>query len=64
MSPVAQDKKSILRYNFIMNDRLEENKINVIEPLKFIIPECCRELWDTCPHVVKKQKRKKRNIAV
>ena len=47
-----------------MNDRLEENKINVIEPLKFIIPECCRELWDTCPHVVKKQKRKKRNIAV
>jgi hypothetical protein len=29
--------------------------------LQVIIPECCREGWDTCPHVVKRDDRPKRN---
>jgi hypothetical protein len=28
------------------------------------IPQCCREGWDTCPHVAKREKPKKRNIGL
>jgi len=28
------------------------------------IPICCREGWDSCPHVVKPQRNKKRNIGL
>lgn len=28
------------------------------------IPQCCREGWDTCPHVLQKAKRKKFNIGL
>ena len=34
------------------------------EPFNMIIPQCCREGWDTCPHVLKKQKKVKRNIGL
>lgn len=37
---------------------LEQDRLNVI------IPICCREGWESCPHVAKKEKAKKRNIAV
>lgn len=32
--------------------------------IQFIIPVCCREGHDDCPHVVKRQKKEKRNIGV
>lgn len=28
------------------------------------IPTCCKELWDSCPHVVKREKPMKRNIGL
>lgn len=32
--------------------------------IEIMIPECCREGWDNCPHVVKKQKPPRSNIAL
>lgn len=32
--------------------------------INMIIPECCREGWDSCPHVLKKQKPAKRNVGL
>lgn len=29
--------------------------------LKIIIPECCREGWDDCPHVTNREKKPRRN---
>ncbi len=36
------------------------------EPIIMLIPDCCREHWDSCPHVVNKDnyKKKKVNIAL
>jgi hypothetical protein len=34
------------------------------EEIRIRIPDCCREGWKNCPHVVGKQKPIKRNIAV
>lgn len=34
------------------------------EVINIIIPECCREGHDDCPHVLKRDKPKKGNIAV
>lgn len=44
----------------------KDNKpeINEIDPIKFLIPDCCREGWDSCRHVVKKQKPAKKNIGL
>ena len=33
-----------------------------IEDIK--IPECCREGWASCPHVVKSQRKIKQNIGL
>ncbi len=30
----------------------------------FLIPECCREGWESCTHVVKRQKPGRKNIAL
>lgn len=30
----------------------------------FLIPECCREGWEQCPHVIQKQKPQRTNIAL
>jgi hypothetical protein len=35
-----------------------------IGPEKLIIPECCREGWDSCPHVPKKQRKAKKNVGI
>ena len=32
--------------------------------VRMIIPECCREGWDSCPHVIKKPKKTKTNIGL
>lgn len=34
------------------------------KPFTFQIPQCCREGWVDCPHVIKKEKPVKRNIAL
>ena len=33
-------------------------------PNRIIIPECCREGWDSCKHVVKPFKKTKQNIGL
>lgn len=43
------------------NNRLKE----VSEIIVPQIPQCCREGWDNCPHVVNRDKQqKKRNIGL
>jgi hypothetical protein len=32
--------------------------------INMIIPECCREGWASCPHVLKKHKPAKRNVGL
>lgn len=32
--------------------------------VKIFIPECCREGWDSCTHVVKHKRAKKKNIGL
>lgn len=45
------------------NEQKEERKEEV-KPT-FIIPQCCRENWDSCKHVARKaNERIKRNIAL
>jgi hypothetical protein len=35
------------------------------EEVMVIIPECCREGWEDCPHVVRKDKeRNRKNIGL
>ena len=38
--------------------------IKEVDPFNWIVPECCRESWKSCPHVAKKHQPSKRNIAV
>ena len=32
--------------------------------IAFLIPECCREGWESCPHVPKREKPSRGNIAL
>lgn len=41
------------------NFQVEEGRIQ-----GFIIPQCCREGSDTCPHVAKKFRKNKQNIGL
>lgn len=34
------------------------------ETVSILIPQCCREGWKSCTHVVKKEKLVKRNIGL
>ena len=34
------------------------------ERIEIIIPQCCREGWDSCKHVAKKVKLKKQNVGL
>lgn len=34
------------------------------EQIEFIIPQCCREGWDSCVHVAKKRKKTKQNVGL
>lgn len=34
------------------------------EVLTIIIPECCREGWETCEHIAKKPKKTRRNVGL
>lgn len=51
---IRTDKKEI-SYN---------EKVVVGETLTFLIPQCCREGWDSCKHVVKRQKKIKTNVGL
>ena len=42
----------------------EENKVLEVERVNVIIPQCCREGWDNCPHSVKPFKKIKQNIGL
>lgn len=44
----------------------EDIKIeNVLpEAIRVMIPDCCREGWEDCPHVVQHPKPKKQNIGL
>ena len=43
---------------------MEEAEIKVIGIEDIQIPECCREGWESCQHVVRKPEKVKRNIAI
>ena len=62
-------------YNFMQNEEEKETKIlNASEMVMntdddrrrmVIIPQCCREGWESCPHVInRKTKPSKRNIGL
>lgn len=40
------------------------NKNGEDEIVPMFIPDCCREGWPTCPHVVRKQRPSKKNIGL
>ena len=51
----------------MMTEEKEEKKEEVIievDRFNWKVPECCREGWDSCPHVVRKEKPKKTNIGL
>lgn len=45
-------------------EQKKETKVLEHKPLTIIIPICCREGWDSCKHVPKKQKRAKQNVGL
>lgn len=44
--------------------RKEEAEVLDDERMRIIIPQCCREGWDSCPHVLKKQRITKKNVGL
>lgn len=42
----------------------KEEEVLSNKTLTLIIPECCREGWDSCTHCVKPQKKVKRNVGL
>lgn len=35
-----------------------------VDNINIIIPQCCREGWDDCPHAVHKEREKPKNVAL
>jgi hypothetical protein len=49
----------------MQNKEEQKGKEKIIEGKNiFIIPECCREGWASCPHVLNKPKPVKKNIGL
>lgn len=49
----------------MQNDQEErQEEAKVLGPENLIIPQCCIEGWDTCPHVLKKERITKRNVGL
>ena len=44
--------------------RLEPDENGDLQEVSILIPQCCREGWASCKHVVKKQKKLKTNIGL
>lgn len=38
--------------------------VRIFEGESMIIPRCCREGWESCPHVARKKKSKKSNVGL
>lgn len=50
-----------------MHDQKEKNTPSILmdsKQIDILIPICCREGWETCPHVSKKQKKVKKNVGL
>lgn len=47
-----------------MIEEKQESKVIEIERTQFKIPECCREGWESCPHVAKEQRKSKQNVGL
>lgn len=43
------------------NLKVEQVEINI---QNLVIPECCKEGWESCRHTTKPPKKVKRNIAI
>ena len=41
-----------------------EPEIKEVDNFNWLVPQCCREGWDSCTHVVKKQGKIKRNVGL
>jgi len=39
-------------------------EVKTTEVVNIIIPQCCREGWKTCPHVLKRNRPTKRNVGL
>ena len=47
------------------NEKGQEAKVLDPEEVIWIVPQCCREGWDTCKHVIKRDKKpRKGNIGL
>ncbi len=44
--------------------KIDDIPIIEIDQFTWQIPECCREGWPSCPHVLKKQRPIKNNIGM
>lgn len=40
---------------------MQEPEIIETEPGVWQLPECCKENWESCPHTVKRQSKKRTN---
>ena len=38
----------------------EEEKPKEVKEIRFILPECCRESWDSCVHCAPKNPKKQK----
>jgi len=43
---------------------MEEPEVIEVDNFNWKIPECCTEGWESCPHVVRRDKPSKRNIGL
>jgi hypothetical protein len=41
-----------------------ETPVIVVDKFNWVIPQCCREGWASCPHIPKRQKKAKKNIGM
>lgn len=47
------------------SDEVVEPNVMTEAQVRFLIPDCCREGWDDCPHVVNRdQVRRRTNIGL
>jgi len=44
--------------------KLEPDDNGDLQEVSVLIPRCCREGWESCKHIAKKQKKLKTNIGL
>lgn len=45
-------------------EKTKETEVLEVSNVTWQIPICCQESWDSCPHVVKREKMKKNNVGL